>query len=278
LFELEVPEIAEGIVTIESLAREGGSRTKMAVVSSDDSVDPVGACVGNRGVRVQAVVDELFGEKIDIIAWSDNREENIMSALSPAKVEKIVVGEDENEVTAIVPDYQLSLAIGKEGQNVRLAAKLCGVKIDIKSHTQYYGDPQAAVSLGGELDDEGYLNPDDFMTDDEAEKPDVEDDEAVVGESAVEDESADADEADTAEESADADEPDAVEESADADEADAVEEPADADEADAVEESADVEEESAEPPEEESGDEDDAAGDEADEEAIQDGTEGENEE
>jgi N utilization substance protein A len=187
LFELEVPEIAEGIVTIESLAREGGSRTKMAVVSSEDSVDPVGACVGNRGVRVQAVVDELFGEKIDIIAWSDNREENIMSALSPAKVEKIIVGEDENEVTAIVPDYQLSLAIGKEGQNVRLAAKLCGVKIDIKSHTQYYGDPQATISLGGELDDEGYLNPDDFMTDDDTEKTEVEDNEATGGESSVED-------------------------------------------------------------------------------------------
>jgi N utilization substance protein A len=165
LFELEVPEIADGIVTIESVAREGGSRTKIAVASSDASVDPVGACVGNRGVRVQAVVDELFGEKIDIIAWADNREENIMSALSPAKVEKVMEGEEENEVTAIVPDYQLSLAIGKEGQNVRLAAKLCGVKIDIKSHTQYYGDPQASVSLGGELDEEGYLNPDDFMTD-----------------------------------------------------------------------------------------------------------------
>jgi N utilization substance protein A len=168
LFELEVPEIADGIVTIESIAREGGSRTKIAVSSSEQGVDPVGACVGNRGVRVQAVVDELFGEKIDIIAWTDNREENIMSALSPAKVEKVIEGEEENEVTAIVPDYQLSLAIGKEGQNVRLAAKLCGVRIDIKSHTQYYGDPQASVSLSGELDEDGYLNPDDFMTVDEA--------------------------------------------------------------------------------------------------------------
>jgi N utilization substance protein A len=115
-----------------------------------------------------------------------------MSALSPAKVEKIVVSEDENEVTAIVPDYQLSLAIGKEGQNVRLAAKLCGVKIDIKSHTQYYGDPQVTVSLGGELDDEGYLNPDDFMTDEAVgEEPDGEDaageDESVGEEAVVED-------------------------------------------------------------------------------------------
>ncbi|MDR1496302.1 MAG: transcription termination factor NusA [Clostridiales Family XIII bacterium] len=171
LFELEVPEIADGIVTIESIAREGGSRTKMAVASSDANVDPVGACVGNRGVRVQAVVDELFGEKIDIIAWTGNREENIMSALSPAKVEKVIEDEDTNEATAIVPDYQLSLAIGKEGQNVRLAAKLCGVKIDIKSHSQYYGDPQAtSINLGGELDEEGYLNPDDFMTDDDADE------------------------------------------------------------------------------------------------------------
>jgi N utilization substance protein A len=169
LFELEVPEIADGIVTIESIAREGGSRTKMAVASSEQSVDPVGACVGNRGVRVQAVVDELFGEKIDIIAWTDNREVNIRSALSPAKVEKVIEDEEENEAVAVVPDYQLSLAIGKEGQNVRLAAKLCGVKIDIKSHSQYYGDAQATVAnLGGELDEEGYLNPDDFMTSSEA--------------------------------------------------------------------------------------------------------------
>ncbi|MDR2162622.1 MAG: transcription termination factor NusA [Clostridiales Family XIII bacterium] len=184
LFELEVPEIADGIVTIESIAREGGSRTKIAVSSSDQGVDPVGACVGNRGVRVQAVVDELFGEKIDIIAWSDNREENIMSALSPAKVEKVIDGEEENEIIAIVPDYQLSLAIGKEGQNVRLAAKLCGVKIDIKSHTQYYGDPQASVGLSGELDEEGYLNPDDFMSDDkdiaDGETDEVAEDESVA--------------------------------------------------------------------------------------------------
>jgi N utilization substance protein A len=181
LFELEVPEIADGVVAIESLAREGGSRTKMAVVSADESVDPVGACVGNRGVRVQAVVDELFGEKIDIIAWNDNREENIMSALSPAKVEKIVEGEAENEVIAVVPDYQLSLAIGKEGQNVRLAAKLCSVKIDIKSHTQYYGEAQGAIgSFTGELDADGYLNVDDFLKDDEPEDEVAEADDAAV--------------------------------------------------------------------------------------------------
>ncbi|MDR0518908.1 MAG: transcription termination factor NusA [Clostridiales Family XIII bacterium] len=170
LFELEVPEISDGIVSIESVAREGGSRTKMAVTSADESVDPVGACVGTRGVRVQAVVDELFGEKIDIIPWSDNREENIMNSLSPAKVEKIIEGDSDKEYIAVVPDYQLSLAIGKEGQNVRLAAKLCSVKIDIKSHTQYYGDPQMSVSLGGELDEDGYLNPDDFLNDVEADE------------------------------------------------------------------------------------------------------------
>jgi N utilization substance protein A len=274
LFDLEVPEIAEGIETIESLAREGGSRTKMAVVSSDDSVDPVGACVGNRGVRVQAVVDELFGEKIDIIAWSDNREDNIMSALSPAKVEKIVVGEDENEVTAIVPDYQLSLAIGKEGQNVRLAAKLCGVKIDIKSHTQYYGDPQVTVSLGGELDDEGYLNPDDFMTDDEPETPDAED--VEDGESVdvdVEDgESVDVDagesvgEADVEEDAAVDGGPDEEEDAADAGESTGEEDAA------VEDEEADVDEPD-EPLEVEPGDADDATG----EEAIQDDAEGENE-
>jgi N utilization substance protein A len=138
LFELEVPEIQDGVVEIKSIAREAGSRTKLAVYTDDENVDPVGACVGARGVRVQAVVDELFDEKIDIINWSDNPEEMISSALSPAKVERVLADEDEKSATVIVPDYQLSLAIGKEGQNVRLAAKLCGWKIDIKSHSQYY--------------------------------------------------------------------------------------------------------------------------------------------
>lgn len=161
LFELEVPEISDGIVGIESLAREAGSRTKMAVCSKDDNVDPVGACVGNRGIRVQAVVDELFGEKIDIISWSDVAEDNISNALSPAKTEKIIVDETGVAATAIVPDYQLSLAIGKEGQNVRLAAKLCGIKIDIKSHSQYFGETQD--NLVGELDEEGYLDPAEFI-------------------------------------------------------------------------------------------------------------------
>ena len=140
LFELEVPEIQDGTVEIKSIAREAGSRTKMAVYTEDENVDPVGACVGNRGVRVQAVVDELFGEKIDIITWSDDPKVLIKNVLSPAKVEEVIIDDDEKSALAIVPDYQLSLAIGKEGQNVRLAARLCGWKIDIKSHSQYFGD------------------------------------------------------------------------------------------------------------------------------------------
>jgi N utilization substance protein A len=118
---------------------------------------------------VQAVVDELFGEKIDIIPWGEELEQNVSNSLSPAKVEKVVYDEDENMATVVVPDYQLSLAIGKEGQNVRLAAKLAGMKIDIKSHTQYFGG--ASEELAGMLDDEGYLNPDDFVTDKDAEAP-----------------------------------------------------------------------------------------------------------
>ena len=144
LFELEVPEIEDGVVEIKSIAREAGSRTKIAVYTEDENVDPVGACVGTRGSRVQNIVDELYGEKIDIITWSEDPEVLISNVLSPAKVEKVIIGEEEEKTaTVIVPDYQLSLAIGKEGQNVRLAAKLSGWKIDIKSHTQYFGnDPE----------------------------------------------------------------------------------------------------------------------------------------
>ena len=143
LFELEVPEIEDGIVEIKSIAREAGSRTKVAVYTDDENVDPVGACVGARGSRVQSIVDELFGEKIDIIVWSDDPKELISNVLSPAKVEEVFLEEEEEKTaTVVVPDYQLSLAIGKEGQNVRLAAKLCGWKIDIKSHTQYFGEDE----------------------------------------------------------------------------------------------------------------------------------------
>jgi len=137
LFELEVPEIQDGTVEIKSIAREAGSRTKMAVWTEDENIDPVGACVGSRGSRVQSIVDELHGEKIDIITWSEDPEELISNVLSPAKVDKVIVSETERTATVVVPDYQLSLAIGKEGQNVRLAAKVSGWKIDIKSSTQY---------------------------------------------------------------------------------------------------------------------------------------------
>jgi N utilization substance protein A len=136
LFELEVPEIHDGTVEIKSISREPGSRTKIAVFSKDPNVDPVGACVGQKGTRVQAIVDELRGEKIDIIKWSSNPEEYISSSLSPAKVLRVDISEDEKSARVTVPDYQLSLAIGKEGQNARLAAKLTGWKIDIKSESQ----------------------------------------------------------------------------------------------------------------------------------------------
>ena len=136
LFELEVPEIQEGIVEIKSVAREPGNRSKIAVWSKDEDVDPVGSCVGHRGMRVQAIVDELGSEKIDIVKWSEDPAKFIANALSPAKVVSVAVNEGEKVSRVVVPDYQLSLAIGKEGQNARLAAKLTGWKIDIKSETQ----------------------------------------------------------------------------------------------------------------------------------------------
>lgn len=146
LFELEVPELTDGTVEIKAIAREAGSRTKMTVYTEFENVDPVGSCVGNRGSRVQSVVNELDGEKIDVIPWSDEPEELIANVLSPAKVEDVFIVADNDEEKAalvVVPDYQLSLAIGKEGQNVRLAAKVSGWKIDIKSHSQYYQDEDA---------------------------------------------------------------------------------------------------------------------------------------
>ena len=136
LFEEEVAEVKDGIVEIRAIAREGGPRTKIAVSSNDANVDPVGACVGVNGARVNSIVNELRGEKIDIINWDDNPAFLIENALSPAKVICVVADEDEKEAQVIVPDYQLSLAIGKEGQNARLAARLTGYKIDIKSETQ----------------------------------------------------------------------------------------------------------------------------------------------
>ncbi len=136
LFELEVPEIADGIVEIRACAREPGHRTKIAVWSNDNNVDPVGACVGARGARVRMVVNELKGEKIDIVPFSDDAADFVMKALSPARVKEVRIHEDTGTAEVIVPDYQLSLAIGKEGQNARLAARLTGWRVDIKSETQ----------------------------------------------------------------------------------------------------------------------------------------------
>lgn len=137
LFEQEVPEISTGVVEIISVAREAGSRSKIAVASRDENVDSVGSCVGQRGLRVQAVMDELMGEKIDIIEWSPDVADFISNALSPAKVIRVDINEEDKAARVVVPDHQLSLAIGREGQNARLAARLTGWKIDIKSEAQY---------------------------------------------------------------------------------------------------------------------------------------------
>ena len=145
LFESEVTEVRDGTVEIKCIAREAGSRTKMAVYSNNPDVDPVGACVGINGARVNAIVNELRGEKIDIINWNENNAILIENALSPAKVISVIADDDEKTAKVIVPDYQLSLAIGKEGQNARLAARLTGFKIDIKSETQ--------AKESGEFDD-----------------------------------------------------------------------------------------------------------------------------
>ena len=136
LFEIEVPEIRQNVVQIKSIAREAGGRTKIAVWSDEKDVDPVGACVGHKGTRIEKVVEELGGEKIDVVPWSSDPIEFIANALRPAKVVMVQINEDEKAAKVIVPDYQLSLAIGKEGQNARLAAKLTGWKIDIKSQSQ----------------------------------------------------------------------------------------------------------------------------------------------
>jgi transcription termination/antitermination protein NusA len=136
LFELEVPEILDGIVEIKAVAREPGHRTKIAVHSTDRNVDPVGACVGSKGSRVRMVMNELRGEKIDIVPWVEDQSEFVAKALSPAKVKEVHIQADGQTALVIVPDYQLSLAIGKEGQNARLAARLTGLRVDIKSESQ----------------------------------------------------------------------------------------------------------------------------------------------
>lgn len=151
LFELEVPEIADGIVEIRACAREPGHRTKIAVWSNDHNIDPVGACVGARGARVRMVVNELRGEKIDIVPFSEDLADFVSKALSPAKVNQVLISEDATQADVIVPDHQLSLAIGREGQNARLAARLTGVRIDIRSESQLAdGVPAGAYLTAGE--------------------------------------------------------------------------------------------------------------------------------
>jgi len=145
LFEMEVPEIYNGAVEIKSIAREPGIRTKVAVAARQEGIDPVGSCVGMRGIRIQNIVNELNGEKIDVVQWSSNPKEFIANALSPAQVVEVQLRDDEHAATVIVPDKQLSLAIGKEGQNVRLAAKLTGWRIDIKSASALLDEERAAA-------------------------------------------------------------------------------------------------------------------------------------
>ncbi|HET7578473.1 MAG TPA: transcription termination factor NusA [Bacillales bacterium] len=180
LFELEVPEIYDGTVEIKSISREAGDRSKIAVHADDPEVDPVGSCVGHKGSRVQAIVNELKGEKIDIVRWSEDPVEYVANALSPSKVVKVRVNEEDKTTQVIVPDYQLSLAIGKRGQNARLAAKLTGWKIDIKSESEAEElgllDDDEPEYLEGEAYEEGYE--DDFeYADDEYEDDEYYDDE-----------------------------------------------------------------------------------------------------
>ena len=170
LFESEVTEVKDGIVEIKSIAREAGSRTKIGVWSNDPDVDPVGACVGMNGARVNAIVNELRGEKIDIINWSDNPAILIENALSPAKVISVMADPDDKTASVIVPDYQLSLAIGKEGQNARLAARLTGYKIDIKSETQAIESgelPENYMDMTEGVFEEEYEEPYDESADEE---------------------------------------------------------------------------------------------------------------
>ena len=173
LFESEVAEVREGIVEIKAIAREAGSRTKIAVWSNEPDVDPVGACVGMNGARVNAIVNELRGEKIDIITWNENPAMMIENALSPAKVISVIADAEEKTAKVVVPDYQLSLAIGKEGQNARLAARLTGFKIDIKSETQ-------ARESGDFMDYENDYEDDEYYEDGEYSEKSYSDDEAVA--------------------------------------------------------------------------------------------------
>ncbi|TQR07265.1 transcription termination factor NusA [Psychrobacillus soli] len=170
LFEMEVPEIFEGIVEIKSIAREAGDRSKISVYAHNEEIDPVGSCVGAKGARVQTIVNELNGEKIDIVEWSEDPVVFVANALSPSKVLDVQVNEEEKSTTVVVPDYQLSLAIGKRGQNARLAAKLTGWKIDIKSETDarelgIYPNENSPEVIIENMDDE--LDDFDFYKDEE---------------------------------------------------------------------------------------------------------------
>ena len=234
LFEKEVAEVYDGTVEIKSIAREAGSRTKIAVASNDPNVDPVGACVGINGARVNAIVNDLKGEKIDIITWSDDPAVLIENALSPSNVISVDVNTEEKSARVVVPDYQLSLAIGKEGQNARLAAKLTGYKIDIKSESQ-------AAELAQEMDfDDSFDDMDDSYDEydeaDYAEEPYTEETDSDAGDHYDEADDAEYGEADDSYDEAD----DAVEEADAAD--DSVEESGDDLARDAGEEESEVEE------------------------------------
>ena len=189
LFESEVTEVKDGIVEIKSIAREAGSRSKIAVWSNDPDVDPVGACVGMNGARVNAIVQELRGEKIDIINWSDNPAILIENSLSPAKVISVMADPDEKAASVIVPDYQLSLAIGKEGQNARLAARLTGFKIDIKSETQAR---ESGDFYDYDEDDDEYYEDDEYEESEESATEEISQDseETAAGEESEETEDA----------------------------------------------------------------------------------------
>ncbi|MEE3355242.1 MAG: transcription termination/antitermination protein NusA, partial [Candidatus Weimeria sp.] len=175
LFTEEVSEVREGIVEIKGIAREAGNRSKIAVWSNDPDVDPVGACVGMNGSRVNAIVNELGNEKIDVVEWNENPAMLIENALSPAKVIAVVADSDEKTAKVVVPDYQLSLAIGREGQNARLAARLTGFKIDIKSETQ-------AREAGDFLDYEEEYDEDEYFDEEEYYEETAAEDEAEATE------------------------------------------------------------------------------------------------
>ena len=183
LFESEVAEVKDGTVEIKSIAREAGSRTKLAVWSNDPDVDPVGACVGVNGARVSAIVNELRGEKIDIINWDENPAILIENALSPAKVIAVMADPDEKTALVVVPDYQLSLAIGKEGQNARLAARLTGFKIDIKSETQAR---ESGDFYDYDEDDDEYYEDEEYEESSEGEEASQDSEEAAAGEESKE--------------------------------------------------------------------------------------------